>query len=389
MRQLELTKDLTRNIKRGHAWLFSDAVERIDAPSGTPVLVLPRRGRRPIASGIYDPRHPLAVRICRTRPPWDLDEAWLQAGLARAAKLRRHFPSQHTTGFRLVAGEGDRLPGLIIDVYGSTAAVKLDGGSPEAFYDCPAITRWLQRHLEVECVVQRFRQRGREGATLLGPPPDGPVPFLENGIRFTAEVLRGQKTGFFLDQRDNRRAIRDLAYGRTVLNLFAYSGGFSVAAGLGGAAHVHSVDIAPRATSACMEHWTANGLSPSLHAAVTADCFEFLEQSVAQSKTWDLVISDPPSFAPSQRSRPAATRAYRQLAERTARVTAPGGLLALASCSSHIASDEFFETCFAGICDARREAILLLQRGLPVDHPTPAAMPELRYLKFLLYRMND
>lgn len=385
---LRLTKDLTRYIKRGHAWLFTHAIDGVAAPSGTVVTVWDRRGEKRLATGIYDPQHPIAVRICKTTPPWDLDHAWLSGRLRQALQLRRSCLGPDTTGYRLIAGEGDSLPGLIIDVYDRTAVLKLDGGAPEAFYDVQGLAQWLHTEAEIETVVLRERGRGASGQTVLGSPPEERVSFLENGLQFSADVLRGQKTGFFLDQRDNRHIVRNISLGKRVLNLFSFSGGFSIAAGMGGANQVVSVDSARPAIEDAEHHWRVNSLPADKHQGVVADCFEYLDSAVRSSTTWDIVICDPPSFAPNEKSRPQALRAYAKLAQLSAQATSPGGLLALASCSSHIDEQAFVEINAEALGRARRRATLLAKRGLPLDHPTPLAMPELRYLKFLLFRLD-
>jgi 23S rRNA (cytosine1962-C5)-methyltransferase len=246
----------------------------------------------------------------------------------------------------------------------------------------------LVEHLPIETVILRSRERGRAGEVLVGKKPDAPVQFLENGMRFTADVIHGQKTGYFLDQRDNRALVRRLSRDRQVLNLFSFNGGFSVAAGLGGASHVTSVDIAAPAIEAAHAHWIDNGLAAQSHRAVRADVFEFLESAQQSKQTWDFVICDPPSFAPSESTKSTALNAYARLAHLAAKATSAGGLLALASCSSHIDHDDFLNCNTEALGKARRKATLLADCGLPVDHPTPLAMPELRYLKFLLFKLD-
>lgn len=385
---VRLNKDLTRSVKRGHAWLYSQAIDYAQAPAGSVAVLLDRKSENKIASGIFSPDHPIPLRICRTQPPFALDDRWMAERLRESLCLRSAYFDGKTTGYRLVAGEGDGLPGLIIDVYSRVAVIKLDGGGPEAFYRPRGIARWLFEHTPFRQVILRSRERGRAGQILEGPPQQTPVRFLENGLHFTADVMQGQKTGFFLDQRDNRALIRRLARGKTLLNLFAFNGGFSVAAGAGGATRVDSVDIAGPAIQAAEEHWRANGLAVDTHQGHVSDCFEFLNCAVQEKHVWDIVVCDPPSFAPNEKSRPQALAAYARLAQLTARATKPGGMLALASCSSHIDRDTFMESNLEALGKARRKAVLLADRGLPVDHPTPLAMPELRYLKFLLFRLD-
>ncbi|NJN93937.1 MAG: class I SAM-dependent rRNA methyltransferase [Anaerolineales bacterium] len=183
----------------------------------------------------------------------------------------------------------------------------------------------------------------------MGETPVAPVVFLENGVRFAVDVVRGQKTGFFLDQRDNRQKIRELAAGRRVLNLFGYTGGFSIYAGLGGASQVTTVDIAAPVLTAAQTNWELNDLPPAKHETVPADAFEFLAGAAASRRFWDLVVVDPPSFASSQAAVPKAIAAYQKLIAAAAAVTLPNGLLAAASCSSHVNPEAFLSACEEGI----------------------------------------
>lgn len=385
---LRLRKPLLRDIKRGHCWLFSDAIETPPAAPGSVALVLDKLGEK-VASGIYAPGHPIPLRVCRAQPPWRLDDQWLIGQLERALALRRSSFDENTTGYRLVNGEGDGLPGLVVDRYADVAVIKLDGGAPQEFYLPLGIARWLAQRLALQCVVARPRERTAVAQVLVGEKPQKPIEFIEHGMRLSADVLVGQKTGFFLDQRDNRLLIQSLSRGRTVLNLFSFSGGFSVAAGLGGAQRVVSVDLAEPAIAEAHKHWAANSLPEEHHTGVVSDAFRYLEQAAANRDRWDLVICDPPSFAPSEASKVPALDAYRRLAQLAAKVTAPHGVLALASCSSHVSSHEFETLALDALGRARRRAKLLVQRGLPIDHPTPLAMPELRYLKFLLLQLEN
>ena len=386
--RVQLAKELTREIKRGHCWLYSHAIDQHRGPAGSVAMIWDRRGQKQIASGICDFDHPIPIRVCCTAPPFTLDDQWLRRRLEQAIEFRERAFNSSTTGRRLIAGEGDRIPGLVVDHYADTLVLKLDGGAPEHFYRPDAIAEWLVERTGATCVVQRFRGRQSTAAVLAGDLSGEAIPFFENGIRFRADVMAGQKTGFFLDQRDNRHLVRTISHGLRVLNLFSFSGGFSVAAGKGGAEHVTSVDLAPAAIRDANTHWTLNDLPETQHLGVTADCFEFLQQAHQEKQRWDLVICDPPSFAPNEKSRPAALAAYEKLAVMCSKLTARGGYLALASCSSHITQEDFLRSSAEALGKARRSATLLANKGLPIDHPTPLAMPELNYLKFLLFRLD-
>lgn len=387
--RVALTRDLRRMIRRGHPWLLSDAVAiPRGATAGAIAVVTDKRGQA-LAVGYVDPEGPLAVRICSPRAGVQLDDAWAAAGLERALALRAGLFGADTTGWRAVNGEGDELPGLVFDVYGDTGVLKLDGPVAERFWDAPGLAAWLAERLGLRAVYQRFRARGGPaGRPLVGAAPDAPVAFLEGGARYTADVVVGQKTGFFLDQRDNRARVAQLAPGRSVLNVFGYTGGFSVAAGRAGARHVTTVDLARPAIEAAEAHWALNGLDPAAHEGVAADAFEVLDGAAAAGRSWELVVLDPPAFAPSRKALDKAVGAYTRMVAAGARVTAPGGLCVAASCSAHVDLEAFVGVCAEGVAQARRRARVLGVHGQPPDHPAPLACPELRYLKCVLLALD-
>jgi 23S rRNA (cytosine1962-C5)-methyltransferase len=387
---LRLARDLTRTIKRGHPWIFAEALrQRPPARPGVPALLLDYKKGREVARGFYHPQSPLAFRVCTPEPSEPLDETWAENRLVRAVALRQAVIDPQTTGFRLFNGEGDGLPGLVCDLYGDVAVLQLDGPGPAGFWNIQGVAEWLAQRQRLSCVYLRGQSRADgEGRVLTGLRPGGPVPFLENGIHFKVDIVQGQKTGFFLDQRENRQLVRRIAAGRRVLNLFGYTGGFSVYAGLGGASHVSTVDVAGPALEAAQENWQLNQLPPAAHETVKADAFEYLAQAARQKQRWDLVIVDPPSFAHSRESVEKAVGAYQSLIGGAAAVTKPDGLLAAASCSSHVDLAMFLAACEEGISQARRRATVLSITGQPADHPTPLPLPEFRYLKFVLMRVE-
>ncbi len=387
--KLRLNRDLARTIKRGHPWVYAEALRDLPkAPAGSPAILLDNRKGQPVAVGMYDPNSPLAFRVCDTDGETNLDDRWAEHRLRKAYELRRTLFDGQTTGYRFVNGEGDSTPGLVIDRYGDIAVLKLDGPGPCGFWNPVGVAEWLAKHASITTVFERRKERGREGRVLIGDEPNEPVSFLERGLKFTADVVHGQKTGFFLDQRDNRHVIRSLAQGRSVVNLFSYTGGFSIAAGIGGATQVTTVDLAQPAVTTAHDHWILNGLDPSVHEPIAADAFQFLTQAGSRKRRWEITIVDPPSFAPNQESVARATAAYQSLISGGARITAGGGLLAAASCSSHIDLEMFLKICEEGVSEARRRATVLSVQGQPPDHPSPLALPEFRYLKFVLLRLD-
>lgn len=389
-----LTRDLRRAIKRGHPFIFADAV-RLPPDLSPGELVTVEHDRRFVCRGFADPSGPLAIRVLSLDPKEPM-ESTLSARLDRALSLRETlFPSgppsegsPDTTGYRLVNGEGDLLPGLVVDRYGEVLVVKADGPVAERFWDLPAIATRLARLPFVTAIHQRSRSRGGAvGQTLVGEVT-GPSTFLEHGARFRADVREGQKTGFFLDQREHRLTLGRLARGRTVVNAFGYTGGFSVQCGRFGAEHVTTVDIAGPAIAEATANWRLNDLPDARHTGVTADTFEYLGACHARGEHFDLVILDPPAFAPSRKDLEKALAAYRALAELGAKVTATGGLLFLASCSAHVMKDELLASLEEGLSKARRNGRVLALGGQPPDHPYPLVCPELAYLKTALVALD-
>ena len=388
--KLQLSRDLVRSVKRGHAWIYADALRKLPQTGrGVPAILLDNRGGRDIGGGYYDPQGSIALRVCTTQRGEALDDAWAADRMQRAISLRHRLFDENTTGYRLFNGEGDGLPGLVCDRYADAAVLQLDGEAARNFWHAPGIAAWLADCLELPIVYERLRgQSGPRGRVLFGPSPDHPVHFLEHGVQFTADLINGQKTGFYLDQRENRHRMQNYAAGKQVLNVFGYTGGFSVYAGVGGAARVTTVDSARLALDAAAAHWTLNGLDAERHTVVCADAFEFLSEAKKDGRIWGTVILDPPSFAPSSESLQKALRAYKKLIAAGASVTAEDGILATGSCSSHVSMENFMAACQDGVGEARRQATTLGIYSQPADHPAPLAMPEFRYLKFIILRVN-
>ena len=234
----------------------------------------------------------------------------------------------------------------------------------------------------VRTLVHRPSDSG--GAMLLfGPLPPDRIEVREHGVPFLVDLARGQKTGAFLDQRENRRRVGALSSGRRVLNLFSYAGGFSQRAAIGGATHVTSVDSAAAAHATAQASFRAAGLDPRAHAFVTADAFAFLAAAKSKRERWDLIVSDPPSFAPNEKSVARALTAYRSLHRACVDVLAPGGIFCAASCSSHVPMELFLST-LDDAATGTGTLRVVETHGPPADHPTVAAWPEGRYLKLVI-----
>ncbi|HNI59073.1 MAG TPA: class I SAM-dependent rRNA methyltransferase [Pseudomonadota bacterium] len=397
-----MARPLREAIQLGHPWIYRQALQAPpDFPSGTVVDISDREGF--VARGLYDKLSPIAVRVYSLDKDQLLDGALVASRLAAAYEVRRRTIvgiGQDTTGYRLCHGEGDRLPGIVVDIYGPIAVVITDGEAARTLLpDVVSALAKMAHKLSISTIYERQQRRnGHGGGLLYGEPPQLPASergrhpyelvFREHGMRLLVDVENGQKTGMFLDQRENRRLIRDISAGLSVWNGFSYTGGFSLAAALGGATRVVSVDRAEAAIDTARRNFALAGLPLADHEFLAEDAFAALARSKTRGEHFDLVIVDPPSFAPTQQAVPGALSAYRRLHEQAIDLVTQGGLLAAASCSSHIDEKAFLST----ICDAavaKKRAVQLLEiRSQPSDHPTLPAFPEGRYLKFILCRVS-
>ncbi len=373
-----LRKDLAATIRLGHPWVFDGAVSVPAGMTAGQIMDLHDGRGRFLARGLYDPRSPIALRLWTRDPQQPVDEALLRERLRQAAALRRATVDRAASdAFRLAHGEADGLPALVADRYGPVAVLRCDSPAVHglrAAFAAALMAQWP----DLKAVVER--QPDGELQAWEGRAPDGPLQVEEHGLRLEADLRQGHKTGLYLDQRENRRRVGRLAAGRRVLNLFSYTGGFSVAAALGGATRVDSVDVAAPALAAAGRNFAMNGLSPDgpgygFHAVDTMD---FL---AAERGPWDLIIADPPSMAPSADSRPKALAAYKLLARRCLERLAPGGILVSCSCSSHITAADLRGVLAEAATQAGRPLRLFALHGAGPDHPVLPAFPEGDYLQ--------
>jgi 23S rRNA (cytosine1962-C5)-methyltransferase len=357
-------------VRSGHPWVFADSVKEQNREGAAgEIAVIFDRNDKFLAVGFYDPESPIRVRIIHAGKPVQIDSVFWKTRFNEALSKRRF--DANTTGYRCIHGENDGFPGLVLDRYADTWVFKIYTAAwTERVND-------LASFLEAPNIVLRTsRNLNLPEATILRGHVEGAVQFLENGIRFEADVLRGQKTGFFLDQRENRQIVETLAQGRRVLNAFSFSGGFSVYAARGGAKSVSDLDISAHALQSARRNFALNNLTTQ-HDTIQADTFEFLAQT--PSRKYDLIILDPPSLAKRESEKPGALRAYRQLIQSALPWLDHDGILVAASCSAHVTSDEFFATVLkaSGLKEFRRTEN-------PSDHP--ATFPEARYLKCIYLR---
>jgi len=379
-----LAKNLTRALREGHPWVFRDALEQPPRLEEGALVELRTKEGRPVAIGFWDSRSAIAVRILEAGPLGDAraqTDARIRAALERR---RERIDPARTDAFRWIHGEADRLPGIHVDLYGEVAVVRFDGSGAPAFYeDLGARLAAAARPLDLRAVIDR-----QSGARMFGRGAPARFEVRENGLRYEVSPGVGGKGGLFLDQRENRDLVERLAAGRTVLNLFGYTGGFSLAAARGGAASTDTVDSAHPAVEAAKRNFERNGLSTEHADFHVADAFEFLQEAVRRRRTWSLLISDPPSFAPNQGAKEQARRAYVRLHRLASAAVAKGGLLCAASCSSHFRREEFLSSVEEGARAAGRKFSLQELRGAGFDHPVLRGFPEGDYLKFAVGRVT-
>jgi 23S rRNA (cytosine1962-C5)-methyltransferase len=381
--EVRLARKLERTLRRGHPWVWRDALTRFDAQPGAVVAVMDGQGGF-VARGLAD-EGPIGVRVLTTDPRQAVDAALFARRIEAAAALRDAVVPPETDAYRLLHGEGDRLPGVVCDVYGACAVLRLASRGAEAWRD--TLVAALEPVLRRRGVTTLLERGGRRGDNLLevafGELPAAPLEVKEHGMRLLVDVAHGQKTGLFLDHRDSRRRVRELARGLRVLNLYGYTGAFSVAAGLGGAIATETVDLAAPALALADASWRLNGL-PDAHTSTKADVHAYLEAS--KGAAWDLVIADPPSFAPNEASLDAALHAYGKLHAGSLAILGDGGLYLAASCSSHVRRDAFEDTLFEAAGRARRPLQILGRWGAGADHPSLPTFVEGDYLKAILVR---
>lgn len=368
-----------RSVVNRHPWVFSGSVKTaLDAEAGDIVTVHDNKGDL-LGYAFYSPGKTISARIFQfTDKPLQIDDKFWKKKLKAALDYRMNsLYMDNTTGFRLVHAEGDELPGIILDIYGEAASLQLRRPGTSGLL--PVIKQFLEEELNIFRLFVRWNDEN-EGEWISGE--GGPAEFLEYGLTFTADIENGQKTGFFLDQRDNRLKLVDFAKDRTVLNAFSYTGGFSVYALAGEAKSVVSLDSSGPALELAEAHAKMNFEGDTRHSVLQADCFQYLREM--PSDHYDLIILDPPAFTKHQSTVKKASRGYKDINLKAMNKIKSGGLLFTFSCSQHISTDLFRKIIFGAAADANRSVRIMAQLTQAPDHPVSIYHPEGEYLKGLL-----
>ena len=392
---LYLRKNSERTVRNGHPWIFSGAVERRpqDAATGDIIDVFDARGHF-VCRGFYNKRSLIRVRSLTQDPEREIDSGFFRERIDQAVALRRSTDlAHHTNAMRLVHGESDGLPGLIVDDYAGYLVVQFHtaGMERQRQHILDALHSVLAPHSIYErSDVGTRRAEGlnnRPTGLLAGAEPPEFVEIEEHGVRLFADLYRGQKTGFFLDQRDNRFLLQRLAADKRVLNLFSYSSGFSAHALKGGAVSTLDVDISPQVFSAAQHNIAAHRPESSKADALVADVFPFVDQLADRGPRYDVVVCDPPSLLRKHNQLKQAMGVYTKLNRNAFRLVKNGGLLVTASCSSRVSQDDFFQIVRRAASGARVRTRIIAYNLHPIDHPVDPAFPDGRYLKCIFTRV--
>jgi 23S rRNA (cytosine1962-C5)-methyltransferase len=399
--RLRITAAAETIVRSGHPWLFADSIHEANRAGQTGELaVIFDRKDKFLAVGLFDPDSPIRVRILHAGKPATIDAVWWQSRLAQTLARRKGLFDATTTGYRLIHGESDGWPGLVLDRYDTALVIKIYTAAWLPRLDeilalfketipCERIVLRLSRN--IQAVAERRSPTRRDGETVFtkhaGSETGAPIIFSENGLRFEADVLRGQKTGFFLDQRENRAEVEKLSCGKNVLNAFSFSGGFSVYAARGGAKSVTDLDISAHALASAKRNFALNqnfpGVAACRHETVQADTFEWLPNA---RENFDLIVLDPPSLAKRAAEREGAVHAYEKLNSLGIARLSRDGILVAGSCSAHVSATEFFDAVRRAALKSGRKFSELKTLLHPPDHP--ATFKEAEYLKVIYLKFT-
>lgn len=383
-----------KSVRLGHPWIFAGAVERVEGQPGPGETVELRAANGEfLAQAAYSPASQIRARIWTHKETEPVDPDFLARRLDAALALRETLLPEAARGsrsaLRLVHGESDGFPGFVVDRYGDWLVLQaLSAGAERWKNDFSAV---LEARTGITQIFERSDAdvRKLEGLTetrgpLRGEAPAGPVWIEEHGLRYAVDLVSGQKTGFYIDQRDNRRRVGELAHGREALNCFCYTGGFTLNLLSGGASRVLSIDSSAEALSQAGENLAANRLPADRAEWLEADVFQALRKLRDQARSFDLIVLDPPKFAPTAAQAERASRGYKDINLLAFKLLRPGGILVTFSCSGGISADLFQKIVAGAALDAGVEAQVVEHLGPGLDHPVALHFPEGTYLKGLV-----
>ena len=385
---LKLPAFLESELAAGHPWVYRNHIPaHFEADTGS--WVCAEAGRAKVWA-LWDNESQIALRVfSRDSPP--APELFLER-IRRAIQLRQALKKTSTTAYRLINGEGDGLPAIVVDIYGEYAVVATYSAATKAII--PWLVDSLSRLIELRGIIQRkmTNEPGNvaEIELLEGQYPPADLVISESGVRYYADLEKGHKTGLYLDQRDNRRTFATFAKFGTVLNLFSYTGGFSIAAELAGARGTTNIDISKHALTRAQDNFQLNDIDTTAHQFTASDCYEYLKATAHTQERFDAIVCDPPSMAHNRDQVGHALKAYLRLNTLGLRLVRKGGYYAAASCTAQVSPEAFRQILVKAVLQSGRQAQIVHEAGHALDHPVCICHPEGRYLKFVVLRvLND
>jgi 23S rRNA (cytosine1962-C5)-methyltransferase len=394
MQKVFLLKGKEKPVVHHHNWVYSGAIAKQDngIGKGDMVMVCNNEGKF-LAYGYYNEDSKIRVRLLEWDENVEINEAWWEKKIRNAYTLRKErVENEDTNAYRVIFSEGDALPGLIVDKYDEYLSVQFLTAGLEVRKEM--IVSILQKVIPVKGIYERSDSNARtlEGlgmsvGVLYGEKPPSNLLVKENGLLINTPIVEGQKSGYFLDQRENRKKVAAYTKGLKVLDCFSYTGGFSLNAKKAGATEVWSVDSSASATEALSSNYKNNQLDCNEEHVITSDVFQFLRAAQQKNQHWDLIILDPPKLAPNRQNLPKAERAYKDLNLQAMLLMNSGDILATFSCSGSLSLEHFKQILAWAATDAGKELQFLEDLGHPIDHPVRAAFPESYYLKGVIARI--
>ena len=390
---IKLTPKAEVLVKKGHPWIFDKSIvkQNTEGNAGDLVVIFDNRKNQFLAIGLFDPYSPIRIKILQANKPANINEAWFKDQIKKAYQKRLPLLRTKTNSYRLIYGENDNLPALIADVYDSVIVVKLYSQIWFPYLNdvLPILLEVSKTNTMVLRMSRNVQKEGNvygleDGQVIHGVLENEVVVFKEHGVNFSANVIKGHKTGYFLDHRNNRKKVGEMAKGKTVLDVFSYAGGFSVHALVGGATEVTSLDISAQALEIASQNAALNNYKGK-HSIIIGDAFEELNKLAIENKKFDIVVIDPPSFAKSQDEIDGALNSYKKLTLLGLKLIKRGGRLVLASCSSRVTSEQFFELVQQTINKTNYNYEVITHTLHDIDHPI--SFKEGAYLKCIYLKI--
>ena len=391
---IKLKPAVEKKVRQEHPWVFEDSIvkQNVAGDPGDLAIIYDHKKNSFLACGLYDPYSPIRIKLIQFKKPAQIDGAWFSDKIRAAFDIRKPLLATDTNSYRLLFGENDGLPGFIADVYDQVLVIKLYSHIwfPYLNWIIPELIKVSGAQTAVMRFNRLIQSKGEtyglhDGQIIYGDLEDEVVVFREHGVLFSANVIKGHKTGYFLDHRHNRKRVGELSKGKTVLDVFSYAGGFSVHALSQGAKSVTSLDISKHALEMAKANASLN-THTGTHNIVVADAFEGLQDFINQGHQFDIVVIDPPSFAKRESEIKRAEKSYAKLAALGAKLVARNGILVLASCSSRVKAIDFFRISEEQITASGKPFKVLEKTFHDVDHPI--TFPEGAYLKCGYYQIQ-